>query len=115
MFQSREDSPVSVKSAGDFVNELDGRRTFMYWMKARTARQYPAAFQKVDIPLVAIHPSLNSRAVYIGVHQRPLFVCDHEYLCHIFPDFACVIVAYLQRPTRLALSEPHEMGHRPLA
>ncbi|KAI9512335.1 thioesterase II [Russula earlei] len=41
-----QESPVSVKFAGDSINELDGRWRFMYWMKAKTTRQYPAAFQK---------------------------------------------------------------------
>ncbi|KAI0005445.1 thioesterase-like superfamily-domain-containing protein [Russula compacta] len=43
---SREESPVAVKYAGEIVNELEGRRTFLYWMKAKTSQQYPPSFQK---------------------------------------------------------------------
>ncbi|KAI0252642.1 Thioesterase/thiol ester dehydrase-isomerase [Lactifluus subvellereus] len=43
---AREQSPILVKVAGVLVNEPEGRRTFMYWMKAKTAQRYPAAFQK---------------------------------------------------------------------
>jgi len=41
-----ETAPVSVKNAGSFVNDLEGRWTFMYWIKAKTTRQHSAAFQK---------------------------------------------------------------------
>ncbi|KAI0306698.1 HotDog domain-containing protein [Multifurca ochricompacta] len=44
--QSREESPVAVKHAGQRVDP-DGRRTFLYWMKAKTSEKYPASLQKV--------------------------------------------------------------------
>ena len=44
-----EMAPVSVKTAGGFVNDLEGRWTFMYWMKAKTTQQHSTALQKVRI------------------------------------------------------------------
>jgi len=44
--KSREGALVTVRCAGDFVNDFEGRWTFMYWMKAKITKQYSAAFQK---------------------------------------------------------------------
>ncbi|KAI0271567.1 thioesterase-like superfamily-domain-containing protein [Gloeopeniophorella convolvens] len=44
--EERMKSPISVKHAGERVDEGEGRRTFMYWMKAETSQRYPAHFQK---------------------------------------------------------------------
>jgi len=43
--QAREESPVAVKHAGERVGP-DGRRTFLYWMKAKTDQKYSASLQK---------------------------------------------------------------------
>jgi len=55
----KEDSPVSVKYAGDFVNDHENRRTFMCWMKAKTMRQYSAAFQKCILAYISDHRLLS--------------------------------------------------------
>ncbi|KAI9460222.1 thioesterase II [Lactarius psammicola] len=47
--KSREESPVFVKPAGIIANESEGRSTYAYWMKAETAKQHLAAFQKVGL------------------------------------------------------------------
>jgi hypothetical protein len=44
--QAQENSLVAVKHAGDIVDS-DGRRTFFYWMKAKTSQKHAAPFQKV--------------------------------------------------------------------
>jgi len=49
----REQSPILVKDAGVLVNEPEGRRAFMYWMKAKTAQRYPAAFQKCVLAYIS--------------------------------------------------------------
>jgi len=74
-------APVSVKNAGSFVNELEGRWTFMYWMKAKTTRQHSAAFQKVRI-LLAIDLTLMTR------HQCILGYISDVNLCATL----CIIV-----------------------
>jgi acyl-CoA thioesterase II len=49
--KSREQSPLLVKYAGD--RNDDGRRTFLYWMKTKTAKQHPAAFQKCILAYIS--------------------------------------------------------------
>jgi acyl-CoA thioesterase II len=48
--QAREESPVAVKHAGERLGP-DGRKTYLYWMKAKTQQKYPASLQKVYISL----------------------------------------------------------------
>ncbi|KAH9005014.1 thioesterase II [Lactarius hatsudake] len=43
--QAREESPVAVKHAGEHIDP-DGRRTFLYWMKAKTDKKFPAPLHK---------------------------------------------------------------------
>ncbi|KAH9079283.1 thioesterase II [Lactarius deliciosus] len=43
--QAREESPVAVKHAGEHI-DADGRRTFLYWMKAKTDKQFSASLHK---------------------------------------------------------------------
>jgi len=47
--QAREESPVAVKHAGQIVDP-GGRRTFLYWMKAKTMQKHAAPLQKVVFP-----------------------------------------------------------------
>jgi hypothetical protein len=57
--QAREESPVAVKHAGERVGP-DGRRTFLYWMKAKsgpTDQKYSASLQKVCISPLSLVPS----------------------------------------------------------
>ena len=67
--QAREESPVAVKHAGERVGP-DGRRTFLYWMKAKTDQKYPASLQKVCIsPLSSVSERLTSAMkVHNGLH-----------------------------------------------
>ncbi|KAN0133653.1 Thioesterase-like superfamily domain containing protein [Lactarius tabidus] len=61
--QAREESPVAVKHAGERV-EPDGRRTFLYWMKAKTKQKYPASLQKCIMTYISdlhfISPAITS-------------------------------------------------------
>lgn len=50
LHQAREDSPVAVKHAGQIVDS-DGRRTFLYWMKAKTKEKHASPLQKVRVSL----------------------------------------------------------------
>jgi len=50
--KSREKSPLSVKYAGGAIDN-EGRRTFKYWMKTKTGRQHPAAFQKCILAYIS--------------------------------------------------------------
>ncbi|KAI9446585.1 thioesterase II [Lactarius indigo] len=43
--QAREESPVAVKHAGEHIGP-DGRRTFLYWMKAKTDKKFSASLHK---------------------------------------------------------------------
>ncbi|KAH9059998.1 thioesterase II [Lactarius vividus] len=43
--QAREESPVAVKHAGEHIDP-DGRRTFLYWMKAKTDKKFPTSLHK---------------------------------------------------------------------
>jgi len=49
--KTRAESPLSVKYAGQRIDE--GRRTFLYWMKAKTAQRHPAAFQKCILAYIS--------------------------------------------------------------
>ena len=37
---------VAIRHAGEIVDS-DGRRTFLYWMKAKTSQKHAASLQKV--------------------------------------------------------------------
>jgi len=50
--QAREDSPVAVKHAGQILDP-DGRRTFLYWMKAKTQQKHASPLQKCILAYVS--------------------------------------------------------------
>ncbi|KAI0273491.1 thioesterase-like superfamily-domain-containing protein [Gloeopeniophorella convolvens] len=50
--KAREESPVLVKHAGERVGS-DGRRTFLYWMKAKTDQKYSASLQKCILAYIS--------------------------------------------------------------
>lgn len=58
--QAREESPVAVKHAGERIDP-EGRRTYLYWMKAKTEQKYPASLQKV-----LYFSSIFDRSVDVG-------------------------------------------------
>jgi len=68
--KSREESPVSVKPAGVITTESEGRLTYMHWMKAKTAKQYPAAFQKCILAYITDLHLLSAAANTAGLKRR---------------------------------------------
>lgn len=72
--QAREESPVAVKHAGERVDP-DGKKTYLYWMKAKTEQKYPASLQKVCISsLSSIGLLTLAIKVHNGIHFRPSLV-----------------------------------------
>jgi hypothetical protein len=83
----------------------------MYWMKAKTARQYPAAFQKVNILLVAIGSSLTRKQCILAyITDLHLFVTLS--IARIILSDHRVVAAYPQQLTHLASNEPFKKGPR---
>jgi acyl-CoA thioesterase 8 len=68
--KSREESPVSIRSAGVITNEAEGRSTYMHWMKAKTAKQHPAAFQKCILAYITDLHLLWAAATTAGLRRR---------------------------------------------
>jgi len=50
--QEQESSLVAIKHAGEIVDS-DGRRTFFYWMKAKTSQKHAAPFQKCILAYIS--------------------------------------------------------------
>ncbi|KAH9001402.1 thioesterase II [Lactarius akahatsu] len=74
--QAREESPVAVKHAGEHIGP-DGRRTFLYWMKAKTDKKFPVSLHKVVFLLYLRSERLTSAfKVHNGLHFRPSLVRD---------------------------------------
>ncbi|KAH9060837.1 thioesterase II [Lactarius vividus] len=95
--KSREESPISVKPAGIIANEPEGRSTHAYWMKAKMARQHPAAFQKCILAYITDLHLLSSAVHTAGMrrHAPPgpkalamASSLDHS-LCFYNNDFDC--------------------------
>ncbi len=75
-FQAREESPVAVKHAGENIGP-EGRRTFLYWMKAKTDKKFTSSLQKVVFLLYFRSKRLTSAIkVHNGLHFRPSLVRD---------------------------------------
>jgi len=68
--KAREESPVSIKHAGIIANNSEGRLANMYWMKAKTAQQYPAAFQKCILAYITDLHLLSAAASTAGMKRR---------------------------------------------
>jgi hypothetical protein len=83
---------------------------FMYWVKTKTARQHPAAFQKVRILLVAIGLLLTRRQCILAYISDTHLYAILGIALPISSDFG-VIVAYRQRLTHLASNE-YQVGLR---
>lgn len=95
--QAREESPVAVKHAGERVDS-DGRRTFLYWMKAKTNQKYSASLQKCIMAYISdLHfmgPAITSAGLKrshdtkgpqaLGVASsldHTLMFYDHDFDC----------------------------------
>lgn len=68
---SREESPVCIKYAGVTTNESEGRSTYMYWMKAKTEKLYPAAFQKCILAYISDLHLLAAATNTSGMKRSP--------------------------------------------
>lgn len=79
-------------------------------MKVKTARQHPAAFQKVSILLIATAlPLTRQQCILAYISDTHLYAALSPF--PISPDIG-IIVAYQRQLTHLASNEPDRMGLR---
>ncbi|KAI0307547.1 thioesterase-like superfamily-domain-containing protein [Multifurca ochricompacta] len=102
--KAREETPISIKYAGTFTNESEGRKMFMYWMKAKTARQYPAAFQKcilayiTDLPLLGVAANISGLKRSAGEESKALGMAsslDHSLMFYKYGIALCHAVCLI--------------------
>ncbi|KAI9466074.1 thioesterase II [Lactarius psammicola] len=95
--QAREESPVAVRHAGEHIGP-DGRRTFLYWMKAKTDKKFTTSLQKCIMAYISdlhfmgpaitcaglkrSHDAKGPKALGMGSSlDHSLLFYEHEFDC----------------------------------